>query len=99
MPVIICWLLFGDSMDIIDVPTRVPSQDLFTIIVIIVPQFAQPVKRLMVEDLLQKHPEILERRLAPPVVIVGLARSGTTRLHRLLAQDAQFLHLVMNTFI
>ena len=44
MPVIICWLLFGHSMDIIDVPTRVPSQDLFTIIVIIVPQFAQPVK-------------------------------------------------------
>ncbi|MEH6549803.1 MAG: sulfotransferase [Pseudomonadales bacterium] len=49
--------------------------------------------RLMVQDLLQKHPEILERTLAPPVVVVGLGRSGTTRLHRLLASDERFLHL------
>ena len=38
--------------------------------------------RLYVEDLLQRHPEILERSIPDPVVIVGLARSGTTRLHR-----------------
>jgi hypothetical protein len=49
--------------------------------------------RLLVQDLLQKHPEILERELGNPVVVLGLARSGTTRLHRLLASDERFLHL------
>jgi hypothetical protein len=49
--------------------------------------------RLYVQDLLKRHPEILERPMPDPVVIVGLARSGTTRLHRLLASDQNFLHL------
>ena len=49
--------------------------------------------RLYLQDLLKRHPEILERKIADPVVIVGLARSGTTRLHRLMAADDQFLHL------
>jgi hypothetical protein len=49
--------------------------------------------RLYAEELLQRHPEILQRRLQDPVVVVGLARSGTTRLHRLLACDPRFLHL------
>lgn len=49
--------------------------------------------RLWVEDLLRRHPEILDRKITAPVVIVGLARSGTTRLHRLLASDPQFAHL------
>lgn len=49
--------------------------------------------RLYLQDLLKRHPEILERNIPNPVVIVGLARSGTTRLHRLMAADEQFLHL------
>ena len=49
--------------------------------------------RLYVQALLQQHPEILQRELGDPVVVVGLARSGTTRLHRLLAADERFLHL------
>ena len=49
--------------------------------------------RLLAQDLLVKHPEILERPMPAPVVIVGLARSGTTRLHRLLAADSRFLHM------
>lgn len=49
--------------------------------------------RLWAEDLIARHPEILERDIRAPVVVVGLARSGTTRLHRLLAADARFLHL------
>lgn len=49
--------------------------------------------RLLAQDLLDRHPEILERPVVAPVVIVGLARSGTTRLHRLLASDPGFLHL------
>lgn len=49
--------------------------------------------RLYVHDLIKRHPEILEREIKAPVVVVGLARSGTTRLHRLLAADERFLHL------
>ena len=49
--------------------------------------------RLYAEDLLARHPEILERQILDPVVVVGLGRSGTTRLHRLLASDPNFLHL------
>ncbi len=49
--------------------------------------------RLYAADLLDRHPEILEREIPAPVVVVGLARSGTTRLHRLLACDRRFLHL------
>lgn len=49
--------------------------------------------RLYAQDLLVRHPEILEREIPDPVVIVGLGRSGTTRLHRLLAADPRFLHL------
>ena len=39
------------------------------------------------------RPEILETRLAPPVVITGLQRTGTTLLHRLLASDRRFRSL------
>ena len=49
--------------------------------------------RLFAHDLLERHPEIRDRTIPDPVVIVGLARSGTTRLHRLLASDERFLHL------
>lgn len=49
--------------------------------------------RLWVTDLLKRHPEILDRKIEAPIVVVGLARSGTTRLHRLLASDPQFAHL------
>jgi hypothetical protein len=49
--------------------------------------------RLYAQELLRQHPEILQRQLPDPVVVVGLARSGTTRLHRLLACDSRFLHL------
>jgi hypothetical protein len=49
--------------------------------------------RLYVQDLLTRHPEILQRHMPDPVVVLGLGRSGTTRLHRLLAADPRFLHL------
>ncbi len=49
--------------------------------------------RLQAQDLITRHPEILDRQFPDPVVIVGLARSGTTRLHRLLAGDPGFVHL------
>lgn len=43
--------------------------------------------RLLLVDLLDRHPEIHEIDLAPPIVIVGLPRTGTTHLHNLLAAD------------
>ncbi len=49
--------------------------------------------RLRAQDLFKRHPEILQRSMPEPVVVVGLGRSGTTRLHRLLAADERFLHL------
>jgi hypothetical protein len=38
----------------------------------------------------QRHPEILDEQIAAPVVIVGLPRSGTTMLHRVIAEDPDF---------
>jgi hypothetical protein len=46
--------------------------------------------RLRARDWFVRHPEILEEKLPPPVVILGLARTGTTLLHRLLAADPRF---------
>ena len=43
--------------------------------------------RLLLTDLLARHPEIHEIELVPPVVIAGLPRTGTTHLHNLLAAD------------
>ena len=50
----------------------------------------QLVNRLRIEDYFKRHPEIAQEQLAPPVVIVGLPRTGTTKLHRLLACDPRF---------
>ena len=49
--------------------------------------------RLYAQDLVKRHPEILARSMPDPVAIVGLARSGTTRLQRLMASDSNFLHI------
>ncbi len=43
--------------------------------------------RLRAEDWFRKHPEILEQPLYPVMVIIGLQRTGTTKLQRLLASD------------
>jgi hypothetical protein len=51
---------------------------------------AQLVNRLRVEDYFSKHPEIAKEIVAPPLVIVGLPRTGTTKLHRLLSRDPRF---------
>jgi hypothetical protein len=46
--------------------------------------------RLLLNDLLGRHPEIHEIELLPPVVIAGLPRTGTTHLHNLLAAGPTF---------
>jgi hypothetical protein len=43
--------------------------------------------RLLVEDLVRRHPEILEERITAPIVICGLPRTGTTHLHNLMSAD------------
>ena len=48
------------------------------------------VTRLLAADQIRRHPEILDEDLGAPVVIVGLARTGTTLLHRLLGSGPAF---------
>lgn len=45
------------------------------------------VTRLRVEDWIRRHPEILEEEIGDPLVVVGLTRTGSTRMQRLLASD------------
>ncbi|WP_042883092.1 sulfotransferase family protein [Cupriavidus necator] len=51
---------------------------------------AQLVNRLVIQDYCRRHPEILQERVDDPLVIVGLPRTGTTLLQRMLATDARF---------
>jgi hypothetical protein len=46
--------------------------------------------RLLLTDLLTRHPEIHDIELLPPVVIAGLPRTGTTHLHNLLGAAGTF---------
>jgi hypothetical protein len=45
--------------------------------------------RLRVTHLLKQHPEIRDVELDPPVVILGLFRTGSTFLHNVMASDEQ----------
>jgi len=51
------------------------------------------IDRLRAEQWFADHLEILARPLPHPVIVVGPMRSGTTRMHRLLASDHRFSHL------
>jgi len=46
--------------------------------------------RLRAQEWIRRNPEILEERVVAPVVVVGMMRSGTTLLQRLLAADPRF---------
>lgn len=43
--------------------------------------------RLRAHDLWRRYPQIMSHQLRDPIVIIGLGRSGTTRLHRLMGCD------------
>jgi hypothetical protein len=43
--------------------------------------------RLRTADLLRRHPEIGDEDVSDPVVVVGMPRTGTTKLQRMLASD------------
>jgi hypothetical protein len=49
--------------------------------------------RLRLEELLKRHPEILEVEIVRPIVIGGLPRSGTTHLLNLIAADRRLRSL------
>lgn len=48
--------------------------------------------RLKLGELWAAKPELLDTRLAPPIVVIGHMRSGTTRIHKLLAADPAHSH-------
>ncbi|KAA0111390.1 sulfotransferase [Mycolicibacterium sp. P1-5] len=43
--------------------------------------------RLRTQEWIRRHPEILDEQIEAPIVVVGMMRSGTTLLQRLLAAD------------
>ena len=47
--------------------------------------------RLRAQEWIRRHPEILDEQVAAPIVVVGMMRSGTTLLQRLLAADPRFV--------
>ena len=49
--------------------------------------------KLRVRELLQRRPEILDTPVGRPIVILGMPRTGTTILQRVLAQDASLRSL------
>ncbi|MDG4666325.1 sulfotransferase [Mycobacterium sp. 236(2023)] len=46
--------------------------------------------RLRAQEWIRRHPEILREVISAPIVVVGMMRSGTTLLQRLLAADNRF---------
>lgn len=47
-------------------------------------------QKLLVADLLRRHPEIHEIEIERPVIIAGQGRTGTTHLHNLMSSDPSF---------
>ncbi len=45
--------------------------------------------RLLIHDVLQRHPEIHEVQIRQPIIVAGLPRSGTTHLLNLMASDSR----------
>jgi hypothetical protein len=43
--------------------------------------------RLLIEDVLYRHPEIHDLEITRPLIIAGLPRTGTTHLHNLISAD------------
>ncbi|MCV7228792.1 sulfotransferase [Mycolicibacterium komossense] len=46
--------------------------------------------RLRAQEWIRRHPEITDELIVAPIVVVGMMRSGTTLLQRLLAADRRF---------
>ena len=48
------------------------------------------VTRLRAREWFRRHPEILEESIHAPIIILGLTRTGTTLLQRLISSDSRF---------
>jgi hypothetical protein len=46
--------------------------------------------RLRAQDWFARRPEILEEKIVAPLIVLGVSRTGTTLLQRLLSMDARF---------
>jgi hypothetical protein len=49
--------------------------------------------RLWANACFEAHPEIRQRKIVAPIIIIGPHRSGTTRMQRMLAADSRLQHL------
>ncbi len=49
--------------------------------------------RLRIEDIVKRHPEILDIKIDRPIIIAGLPRSGTTHLVNLISADSRLRSL------
>jgi len=49
--------------------------------------------RLLIQDVLKRHPEIHDVRITAPIIVAGLPRSGTTHLLNLMAADSRLRSL------
>ena len=49
--------------------------------------------RLRIEDIVKRHPEILDIKIDRPIIVAGLPRSGTTHLLSLLSADSRLRSL------
>ncbi|MFI5040944.1 MAG: sulfotransferase family protein [Acidimicrobiales bacterium] len=49
--------------------------------------------RLLVEDVVRRHPAVEHLPVSRPIIICGLPRTGTTHLHNLMAADPALRHL------
>ena len=49
--------------------------------------------RLRFEDLLRRHPEILETQIERPIIVAGMPRTGTTHLLNLISADTRLRSL------
>ena len=45
--------------------------------------------RLLIQDMLSRHPEIHEQKIEQPIIVIGLPRTGTTHMLNLLAADSR----------
>jgi hypothetical protein len=49
--------------------------------------------RLLVAEVVRRHPEALDQEVRAPIVIAGLPRTGTTHLHNLISADPALRYL------
>ena len=49
--------------------------------------------RLRMQRDIAAHPEILDQKIVRPLILTGAGRTGSTKLHKLLAASGDFIHL------